>query len=61
MTINVPEIIDEVQKMSTLLSHHLIAISEHKIIICLLASADHNNAVQVVAAKRPITMLTSSA
>jgi hypothetical protein len=49
MTINVPEIVADVQKVSNLLSHHVIAITEDKIIICMLANAENNNRVQVVA------------
>jgi hypothetical protein len=34
-----------------LMAHHLIAISEHELIICLLNPQDHNR-VQIVTAKR---------
>ena len=46
LTIDVPEIIGDVQKISNLLSHHVIAISEDKIIICMLANAENNNRVR---------------
>jgi hypothetical protein len=45
------EIILQVQKISDLMAHHLIAISEHELIICLLNPQDHNR-VQIVTAKR---------
>lgn len=52
LTINVPEIIAQVQKISDLLSHHMIAISERELIICLLASPSVGGRCQVVTAER---------
>jgi hypothetical protein len=53
LTINVPEIISRAQKFSDLLAHHAIAVSEHEIIICLLASPAAQGGCQVATAKRP--------
>lgn len=52
LTINVPEIISQVQKIADLLSHHLIALNEKELIICLL-SQTNGGGVQVVTALRP--------
>jgi hypothetical protein len=52
LTINVPEIIGQAQKMSDLLAHHLIAINERQIIICLLKNPMNNNKVQVIGGVR---------
>lgn len=48
MTINMPEILNPAQKICDLLSHHYIFLSEKQMIGCLLASAQQNNAVQVL-------------
>lgn len=53
LAINVPEIIAQVQKFSDLLAHHMIAISERELIICLLVSPTMNGGVQVVTALKP--------
>lgn len=58
MTINVPEIVGSAQKMSNLLGHHVIPISEELIILCMLVNTDNNNKVQVITAQR--TELTPS-
>jgi hypothetical protein len=52
MTINMPEIIAHVQKISDLLAHHIIALSEHELIICLLLNPKDNNRVQIATAER---------
>jgi hypothetical protein len=52
LNINVPEIITQAQKMSDLLAHHLIAINEHQLIVCLLKNPMQNDRVQVVTAQR---------
>jgi hypothetical protein len=51
---NIPEVIAKAQPISDLLGHHLIAISENKVMVCLLNSLDYNNAAQVVFAGRPL-------
>ena len=51
--VNIPEIIQYAQKINDLLSHHVIAVSESHLIICLLRNADHQNNVQVITAERP--------
>jgi hypothetical protein len=52
LTINVPEIIAQVQKISDLLSHHMIALNDRELIICLLASPVVQGRCQVIAAHR---------
>jgi len=52
LTINVPEIIGQVQKIADLLSHHLIALNERELIICLLHPTS-GAGTQVVTALRP--------
>jgi len=52
MSINVPEIVEQAQKVSNLLGHHVIAISEKLILLCQLVNIDNNNKVQVVTAER---------
>jgi hypothetical protein len=51
-TLNVPEIIGQLQKMSDLLAHHVIAINENQIIVCLLINPKDNNRVQIVTGER---------
>lgn len=46
------EIVRLVQPISDLLSHHLIAINENKLIVCLLINPQNDNKVQVVTAER---------
>jgi hypothetical protein len=53
LAINVPEIISQVQKISDLLSHHLIALNEHELMICLLVSPAAQGGCQVATALRP--------
>jgi hypothetical protein len=53
LTINVPEIISQVQKMSDLLSHHLIALNERELLVCLLISPAAQGGCQVVTCMRP--------
>jgi hypothetical protein len=53
LTINVPEIIAQIQKICDLLSHHIIALNERELIICLLISPAANGGCQVVTALRP--------
>jgi hypothetical protein len=53
LTINVPEIISQVQKMSDLLNHHIIAINESQVIICMLKNAENFSRVQVAIAEKP--------
>jgi hypothetical protein len=53
MNVNIPEIIAYAQKLSDLLSNHIIAISESHIMMCILRNADNNNQVQVATAERP--------
>ena len=52
LKINVPEIIADLQRISDLLGHHLIAINEGQLMICLLMNPKDNNKVQVVGAER---------
>jgi hypothetical protein len=52
LTINVPEIVSQAQKISDLLGHHLMALNERELIICLLAPAS-GSGTQVVTALRP--------
>lgn len=49
---NFPEIIKWAQRINDLLNHHFIAISEHKLIVCMLRNAENNNKSQVVSAER---------
>jgi hypothetical protein len=53
LTINVPEIIAQVQKITDLLSHHMIALNERELMICLIASPVAQGRCQVVTALRP--------
>jgi hypothetical protein len=49
---DINEIIAQAQKMSDLMAHHLIAISERELIICLLINPQNKNKVQVLTAQR---------
>jgi hypothetical protein len=51
--IDLPEIIGTVQKFSDLLGHHLIAISEDKVMVCTLSNRENSDRVQVIFAGRP--------
>jgi hypothetical protein len=53
MHVNIPEIIGWAQKLNDLLSHHIIAVSDSHLIICVLRNADDNNRVQVATAEAP--------
>ena len=53
MNLNFPEIISQTQKISDLLGNHAIAISEKKVLLCMLANAEQNNQVQVAIAEGP--------
>jgi hypothetical protein len=62
MTLDVPainEVMSNFQKFSNLLSHHLIAISEDTLIVCLLKNPQDNNRVQVITTDRigPVSLL----
>jgi hypothetical protein len=50
--INAPEIVKWTQKLNDLLSSHVIAISEERLITCILRNAKDNNKVQVANAER---------
>jgi hypothetical protein len=50
---NVPEIIEQLNKMIALLNHHIIAIDENNVMICILSNIDNNGSVQVIRAGRP--------
>lgn len=52
--VNFPEIVEHAQKMSGLLSNHMIAVSENHLILCMLKNASNNNRVQVVTAEKNI-------
>ena len=53
MHVNIPEIIGWAQKINDLLSHHVIAVSESHLIICVLRNADNHYRVQVATAETP--------
>ena len=53
VNVNIPEIIAHAQKLNDLLSHHIIAVNESHILICMLRNADDNNKVQVATAEKP--------
>ncbi len=50
VTINTPEIVGWAQKINDQLSHHVIAISSERLMICVLRNASDNNKVQVATA-----------
>jgi len=55
MTLSIPainEIMAQMQKMSDLMAHHVIAINERELIICLLLNPQDHNRVQMVTAER---------
>lgn len=54
MRVDIPEIIKYAQKINDLLSHHVIAVSERHVILCVLRNMDNNNKVQVATAERPL-------
>lgn len=54
MNVNFPDIIAKTQKISDLLGNHVIAISEKKILLCMLANAENQNRVQVAIAEGPL-------
>jgi hypothetical protein len=51
MNVNFPEIIEHTQKISDLLSQHAIAITESKILLCMLINPENKDRVQVASAE----------
>jgi hypothetical protein len=51
---DISDVVSKAQPLAVLLSHHFIAISEAKVMLCVLNNIDDNNSVQVLFAERPL-------